>query len=364
MKACETDLLSFLFSTISARTAARMSPLLAATACATAISSPSFLADRGPMRFVELRELATRRIGGKSPHSIGPILLTSGEFVRPLPGIYALPAQVPSSTQLLYDPPAFLLADEQARYLAEARYSGEPFGRFSMWSPEAEYALCRWGQSSGNPQVFQSLLAVASIDLWPVSDQERAHWSELKRVQSRYCLTVTPRYPVRELWPPLDRVLAACIAAAQDHGIGWIAANRILKRRIDAHVAPGLLALMVALRALDAPSQWQMAHRPGAKLSEIIELLSTHLHQTGALAWESSAGRGMIERLKRAWQAGWVDRTITDDLLYAATGKTAGSLPLTGETDESTSSLDELLREVVRNQEAEVSRQTLNSLLG
>ena len=51
------------------------------------------LLDQGPLRFVDLRERAARRLHGKSPHSVGPILLTSGEFVRPLPGIYAVPGK-------------------------------------------------------------------------------------------------------------------------------------------------------------------------------------------------------------------------------------------------------------------------------
>jgi hypothetical protein len=117
------------------------------------------------------------------------VLLTSGEFVRPLPGIYAVPEQIPAGSTILFDPPKFLLAEEQVRYLAEARYAEEPFGRFPLWIPEAEYALCRWAQGNSNPLLFQSLLAVASIELWPVSSKEREHWSALmglvKPVESR-----------------------------------------------------------------------------------------------------------------------------------------------------------------------------------
>src|SRR5262249_55125439 len=156
--------------------------------------------DHGPLRFVDIRERAVRRLRGKSPHSVGPILLTSGEFVRPLPGIYALPEQIPAASAILFEPPPFLLAEEQVRYLAEARYAGEPFGGFPMWIPEAEYALCRWAQTNGNPLLFQSLLSVASIDLWPVSLEEREHWSALKRTHSRYSLAAAPRYPIRQLW--------------------------------------------------------------------------------------------------------------------------------------------------------------------
>lgn len=181
---------------------------------------------------------------GKSVHSIGPVLLTSGEFVRPLPGIYALPEQIPTGKMLLADPPAFLLTEDQVRYLAEARYAEEHFGRFPLWIPETEYALCRWAQSSCEPLAFQSLLAVASIDDWPVALEEREHWSALKTKYGRYSMTCVPRYPIGQLWPPLHRLLAACVVACGNGGLSWISANRVLKRRLDAHVSPGILALM------------------------------------------------------------------------------------------------------------------------
>jgi Sigma-70, region 4 len=80
------------------------------------------LLEKGPLRFVDLRERASRRLRGKSWHSVGPVLLTSGEFVRPLPGVYAVPEQIPAASAVLYDPPAFLLAEEQVRYLAVNRH--------------------------------------------------------------------------------------------------------------------------------------------------------------------------------------------------------------------------------------------------
>lgn len=326
------------------------------------------LLDEGPLRFVDLRERAARRLRGKSPHSVGPILLTSGEFVRPLPGVYSLPQQIPAASTILYDPPPFLLAEEQVRYLAEARYAGEPFGRYPMWTPEAEYALCHWAQANCNPLIFQSLLAVASIDLWPVSLDERQHWSALQRTHSRYCLAVTPRYPVRQLWPPLDRLLAACIVARQNNGLSWISANRVLKRRLDAHVSPGLLALMVSLGALQAPSQWQMFHKAGPRLTEIVQNLSRCLHQHGALDWNSSAAEELIQELAAARHGtkkwGWVDTDVIEDLIAAAGHRAAASLPTAGEADESTSSFEDLLREVAENREAEAAHQTMRAVLG
>lgn len=324
------------------------------------------LLDQGPLRFVELRDRAVLRLKGKSLHSIGPVLLTSGEFVRPLPGIYALPEQIPTGESLLSHPPAFLLAEDQVRYLAEARYAEEPFGRFPLWIPEAEYALCRWAQSSCDPLAFQSLLAVASIDHWPVSSEEREHWSALKKKHGRYAMTSAPRYPIEQLWPPLDRVLAACVVACGSGGLSWIAANRVLKRRLDAHVAPGILALMVAIGALDAPPQWQMFHKAGDRLTDIVRTLSSHLHRDGVLDWESPAGTYVLEMLgaaRSAPKSGWVDQTVVDQLIATAGHRADIALPSASEADESASSLDELLREVAQTKQAETAHLTLRTVL-
>jgi hypothetical protein len=211
------------------------------------------------------------------------------------------------------------------------------------------------------------LLAVSSIDLWPVSSNERHHWSALKRTHSRYSLAVPPRYPIRQLWPPLDRLLAACIVARQNHGLSWIAANRVLKRRLDAHVSPGLLALMVALGALQAPAQWQMFHKAGPRLTEVIQNLSRSLHEQGALDWNSRAADELIQELTAARHgpaSGWVDADVIEDLIAAAGHRAAASLPTAGEADESTSSFEDLLREVAENREAQAAHQTMNVVLG
>ena len=206
-----------------------------------------------------------------------------------------------------------------------------------MWTPEAEYALCRWAQTNSDPLLFQSLLAVASVELWPVSPDERQHWAALQRTHGRYCLAVAPRYAIRQLWPPLDRVLAACIVARQNNGLSWIAANRVLKRRLDAHVSPGLLALMVSLGTLQAPSQWQMFHKAGHRLTEIVQSLSRCLHAQGTLDWDSRVGEGLIQELATArhvTKSGWVDADVLEEVIAAAGHRAVASLPTAGEADE------------------------------
>ena len=324
------------------------------------------LLKHGPLRFVDLRREAAKGLGGKSTNSIGPILLTSGEFVRPLPGIYALPQQASSSSFVPTEAPSFLLTEEQARWFAMARHAGEPLGRYPLWIPEAEYALCRWAQSAAEAVTFQSLIAVAAIDTWPIPFSERAHWAEIKKKQGRYSLGGQPRYPISRLLPDLDRLLAACAIALQDDGLSWITANRILKRRLDAHVSAGLLALMVALEVLVAPQHWQLRHQPGPRIREMISLLDSALRASGVVPWRSQTGERLHKELlsiQSSSPLGWVSRHAVNELVSATSPGEALPLPIEDEMDESASTFEELLREAHNAEEADRAVQTLQSVL-
>ncbi|MEJ0076830.1 MAG: sigma factor-like helix-turn-helix DNA-binding protein [Alphaproteobacteria bacterium] len=323
------------------------------------------LIDRGPLRFVDLRAEAAKRLRGKATSSVGPILLTSGEFIRPLPGIYAVSEQIPSLAIVPGDPPRFLLTEEQARWFAMARYASEPFGRYPLWVPEAEYALCRWAQTGCDPVTFQSLLSVASINQWPVSAPERAHWEHIKRTHGRYGLLSTPRYAVGQLLPPLDRVLACCIAAKHDGRLSWIGANRILKYRLDAHVSAGLLATLIALGALNPAPQWQVTHACGARATEFAVLLSESLQSDGELSWNSTAGQKVASALRSAGaqgDLGWVTSSMIAELAAAAQAGSGRQLIVPEESDETASTYEELLLEAQRAHEMDLAHNTLTAL--
>jgi hypothetical protein len=124
---------------------------------------------------------------------------------------------------------------------------------------------------------------------------------------------------------------------------------------------------MVSLGALQAPSQWQMFHKAGHRLTEIIQNLSRCLHEQGALDWDSSVAEGLIQELaaaRHAAKSGWVDADVVEDLIAAAGHRAVASLPTTGEADESTSSFEDLLREVAESREAEAAHQTMRAVLG
>ncbi len=307
----------------------------------------------GPLRFVDLRNEAVDRLGQKHAHSIGPILLTSGTFIRPLPGIYALQDQLPERPALAFDPPAFLLNEEQAKWLAMARYAGEPFGSFALWQPEFEYALCRWGETNASPVLWQSLLAVASVHQWPVSDGESEHWRDLQNRHGAYSLMAPMRYPIRDLWPPLPRLLAALHVVQMRDNINWIVANRLLKRRIDAHAGPALLGILCLLGIVSPPAHWQMPHVKHGDPDYLIATLSRELQQTGSLKWESDIGADIIAKLSLGADLpddSWLDRRVVAELRSVAEDDPVDSLSVAADADDDAASFERLLEEVARQQ--------------
>jgi RNA polymerase sigma factor (sigma-70 family) len=320
------------------------------------------LVKKGPLRFVDLRDQAGRELDGKSSRSIGPILLTSGEFVRPLPGIYALPEQVPPDAFIPFKPPAFLLTDEHARWFAMARHAGEPFGTYPLWIPGAEYALCRWARTTADPLVFQSLLSAADPSGWPVANEEKDHWRSIKASHARYNLAASPRYPISQLLPSLDRLLAACLIARRDGGLSWMTANRILKRRIDAHVSAGLLALMIAAGLLEAPDHWQGRHKAAPALDKAIVLLAAARHQNPELSWNSSMGETVRGWLRDGQPVGWLTQDLRTELMQAASVGSTDIQAGDDEADESAATFDVLLKEAAELDEKERTYETLNTL--
>lgn len=145
------------------------------------------LARTGPLRLTDLQAEALKTLpADRSPASIGPSLLMHREiFDRVLPGVYALRGAVPLGRDLLESSPSYLLNSEQARLFAMGRRAGEPWGAYTLWTREAEYALCSWAQQNAEPALLDSLLAVASFDLWPVDDATRAEWKTFAVQKSR-----------------------------------------------------------------------------------------------------------------------------------------------------------------------------------
>lgn len=294
------------------------------------------LRDRGPSSIGELmRDCKTILPPGRSPSSIGPILITRPDlFRRLLPGIYALPAQVPTTEEILRAPMEYLLTEAQGRIYAFARLAGEPHNTFPMWLPEAEYRLCKWARFNASTALFHSLLAIANVGIWPIEPDLKAEWMRVSDLQGRFELMPPSASLSEETRPKLDRLLAACLIAVERGSIGWMQANRILGRRIDSSAGHALLGLMVALGILRAPENVEvdarfLSHPKQDRASMLIDRLRDELIRHGELRWDSALGHSIAGEALSATskQLGWVSHAELVALLQKE--QIAETAPLT-----------------------------------
>ncbi len=271
--------------------------------CVAALTAA--LERRGPERLLTLYQNAHEILPpGRSPNSVGPTLLLNPQiFLRFLPGVYGLPHQLPSPEHLLADPPPYLLENNQLRLFALGRRAGERRDVFPLWSPEGEFALARWGRHNGTQENYRSLLAVADIAAWPISESERAHWQEFARREGRFELADTPRQDAYVL-PELHRILAACIEASNAGTLNWMAVNRMAGRRIDSHAAVSVLAILIALGVLNAEetdfSGWQRTHRATDRARDLVAQMTSEISSTGILSWDRGIGSMMRDDIRAA----------------------------------------------------------------
>jgi hypothetical protein len=318
----------------------------------------------GPMKFTDIVTEAQKTLpSDRSIASVGPTMLMHREvFVRALPGVYGLHQAMPGEDELLVKPPTYLVNEEQGRLFALGRRAGEPWGAFRLWTPAAEYALCSWAKKHAHSALFESLLTVASVEEWPVHDQEKAEWRQMIDARGgKFHLHFEPRSEVGYALPNMCRLLAACLEVKAFGKFNWIVGNRILNRTADAHISAGIVAMMNALGALqfDPSSNWQMPQIRGPRLNEIVGQLEDELHNFGELNWQSPLGRQLMQeaRERGATMGGWMNERL---LLSMVDGAEAAN-PALG-IEEDLSDLDKLLLEFGQANEAKMFNKMLDEL--
>jgi len=269
---------------------------------------------RGPTRLVELMDDAMEILpDGRSANSIGPILLTRRDlFVRALPGVYALPEQIQSYLENMPQEWPVLFNDTQARHYAVARYAGEPRSIFPFWTQAIEYSLCLWARHSGDDTILASLLAIATINEWPINEHERQEWLRLQKLKGRYDLGNSLRHGAAYELPELDRVFAACHYAVKIGQFNWVAGNRLTGRGIGWHGGAGLVAILLRLGAIEEVGhegyRWQRPHRTTPLAADLCHRLDAAFARLGADAdWTSAIGQELAERATTHGGGDWVE---------------------------------------------------------
>ncbi|ATE66799.1 sigma factor-like helix-turn-helix DNA-binding protein [Rhizorhabdus dicambivorans] len=320
------------------------------------------LTDRGPTRLADLMDEAESILPeGRSVNSIGPVLLMRPDlFVRALPGVYALPNQVSELQAAMPADWPVLFNDNQARLYALARYAGEERDIFPLWSAETERRLCQWARHSGGSGVFASLMSVSEPGAWQLGPGQLEEWDTLKRA-AHFEIAPVLRTAAAYQLPDLDRLFAALRYALGRGAISWCACNRLVGRKLDSHTGAGLVALLLALGAVEEQSRdgyrWQRPHRVNGR----AKLLADRCEAAFKLApeapdWSSQLGRELAEEAcsSRELEDSWASLDLVKSMFDGAQQ---------ADVIDSDDPLEQLLEAQRRARDAERRQATLDWLL-
>ncbi len=270
----------------------------------------AILHEKGPMQFDVLRQAFLKRTRGRySPASIGPILIGYGGFVRFAPGVYGLRSQlgVPSATDQTMQ---VLKTPRHLELYCHARWADEPVARlYPMWTPKTEYRWAVWAKNEGMEELLHSLLAVADVEQWPVSEAGMASWRSLKERKGEFRLQDRITVPLTETIPDLRDVAAVALFARARGNVSWMSANRVRGARIDDRHVHSNLGLLVGMGVLVAPSHWQGRHDYVPESNHLVDLLIEELEMSPSGRWTQNAVETLSTNTQANKELGWVDDT-------------------------------------------------------
>jgi len=245
------------------------------------------LSAEGPLPMAEIIANVAGRSRGEIPKSsVQAILVVSGRFIRVLPGIYATLAQ--ATTEQL-DCQHLLQTEKQCRYYTMAMKVSEEKTSYPAWETANEFELCRWAQANAPGRTFESLMDVVKPGKWAITADLLNHWRTVKEQHSNYLFYAGKRYRLEEFCPKPRMVFSAIAFIAEKGRFSWISANRVIKKRFNSHRSASLLAVLIAIGALEPADHWQKEHMGGDKVGELKAELENELFRTGCLSWREGA---------------------------------------------------------------------------
>lgn len=284
----------------------------------------AILRNRGLSNFMDIVNEFKEITGASySEHSVGPMLYTRDAFVKFAPSIYGLREHLQGFGQNTSD---LLLNEADCQLFTMARYAGEDFGSFPLWSPAMEYKWCQWAEQNVNDELRGALYYIASPDDWPIYDKLIKEWKyKAAQCSYTYCFLREPKYGESNL--PDIRSIYSLIRYAKDNGsISWISANRVLGRRIDDYHTAIDIAFLVCFGIVEPAENWQKLHHVKEEAEDIECKLSMMLHCGQGASWKSPAGDLLLDTFTigiNSFDMGWVDVSEVNKLFHNAAKQSA-----------------------------------------
>lgn len=281
------------------------------------------LEENGPHHFVALRDHFVESFADKySQNSFGPVLITYPDFERLAPGVYGLKKHIHPA--MLSQHKELLLNERDCALYIVSRWAGEQMLAYPWWTYEMEYAWCNWAQRYSSGPIFYSLMAISEPHNWPVNNDERLYWMEIKKTKAHYSFQYPFKYPLSDCLPTLRDLYAIMVVAYSQSSMNWIRVNRVLGRRVDNQLSATYMAVLTALDALQSNDHWQLPHQEGAHLIDLITELSLHLSKQGDVTWKSDIGQSYLHYMENKVlhdPLGWIKKDELKELLDLLTSK-------------------------------------------
>ena len=268
-----------------------------------------------------IREVKTIHADTYSEHCIESELSQRYDFVRFAPNIYGLQEHLNGFGVSTSD---LLLNDKDCQLYTMARYAGEELGSFPLWTASMEYKWYQWLDKKPNSELHESFRFIASPDVWPVNDKTAEELSyKISSQDNTYYFLSEPNYQSCSL-PDIQSLLSLVRYVNERGSINWIAANRVLGRRLDDKKIVAHLALLVCLGIIYPAHNWQSSHKVVENNSEFDHTLYTLLRSDQYPAWSSRVGEFLLDTFTiniNTKQAGWVNVSTINKLFFSASSR-------------------------------------------
>ena len=281
-----------------------------------ASSIVEILREFGPLRMSDITDIYCARTGDGKRNSVGPILITRGQFIRMAPGVYALYEH--GSDQRAHEKGRTIIRTvRDCSEYVRAIHAGEPRITFPLWTYRMEQNWCEWAKECNEETVYSSLLSVAEPSRWQhASPEVRNKWIAVKQHDATYSLDSDVHAAMPSGSVTLLDLLAPSLLAFRRGSLGWVTINHLHGNRGNYSQALAYLGLLAAAGVVTPPEDWRLPHPASKRADEIGTALLQELHLQGQLRWESRIGRRLLDLIRKGLNEthGWVAGQIADAL--------------------------------------------------
>jgi len=275
------------------------------------------LLEHGPQSFNDLRRRFIKVVGARySKASVGPVLISSDEFVRIGPGIYAHRRQLQDHALLKFSGESLLLNKAQLETFCRALWAGESPQSYILWTCEMQVHWAEWAHQNDHKQLLSSLLAVCDIGSWPVKAGDQARWVRLRDRMGVYLLE-EPHPSLTARLPSCREFLSAAVLAINNHRISWMSINRSSGYRVDDRHSVSCLALLVAAGVVDPAMNWQHQHVTTDRALKAITPLLQNAEQDGLIGWSRAVVKSLRQSYEALLEPGWTADELMEPLFDA-----------------------------------------------